>query len=279
MAMPEGVPRISVLPGAGLHFARYAPDPDLRPVVESYWTLEVDRPPAVVTVIPDGLIDVTFDLGARPAVYVTGALTRPERYVHERPVGLLGVSLLPGAALPVLGTDVGSLPAGWTPLAEVVGPVADELAARVAAAEPGPARLALVDTFLAARLVPPDRIDDRVRTALGAILHRAGDVDVAALARQAAASPRHLSRLFDAWVGMGPKRFARIVRVQAVLRHLAVDPGADLTELATRLGFADHAHLTRQVRDLTGAPPTAVVARLRADDPAVSFKPTPSGDP
>jgi AcrR family transcriptional regulator len=37
------------------------------------------------------------------AAYVTGPLTRPETYRHERPVSLLGVSLQPGAAVSVLG--------------------------------------------------------------------------------------------------------------------------------------------------------------------------------
>ena len=139
--MDPGSPRVSVLPGAGLSFARYAPDADLRDVVESYWTLEVHEPPAVLAVIPGGLVDLTFVLGEPPGAYVTGPLTRPERYVHERPVSLLGVSLQPGAALPVLGVGIASLPAEWTPLSDVVGPVADELTARVAAETPVPARL------------------------------------------------------------------------------------------------------------------------------------------
>lgn len=264
-------PRVSVLPGEGLRFARYEPDLDLREAVEAYWTLDVTQPPAVITLIPDGLIDLTFDVGANPAAYVTGALDRPERYVHERPVSLLGVGLRPGVATRVLGVEAGSLPAEWTPLSHVVGPVADELAARVAAAAPVEARLAVVDTFLAARLAGT-KPDDRVRVALSAILQRAGDVDVPALARESAASPRNLGRLFDAWVGLGPKRFARIVRVQAALRRLAQEPDTDLTALATRLGFADHAHLTRDVRELTGAPPTVLARQLRIDDPAVSFK-------
>jgi len=46
-------PRVSVLPGDGLRFARFAPDPALAGVVESYWTLDVQRPPAELTVLPD----------------------------------------------------------------------------------------------------------------------------------------------------------------------------------------------------------------------------------
>jgi AraC-like DNA-binding protein len=264
-------PRVSVLPGDGLNFARYAPDADLVAVVESYWTLDVERPPAELTALPDGLTDIIFVLGPHPAAYASGPLTRPETYSHKRCVSLLGVSLQPGTAVAVLGIDAMSLPDGWTPLAELAGPAADELAARVAAAEPVQARLAILDTFLAIRLRGA-ATDGRVSTALNAILDRSGDIGVERLAHEAASSPRNLGRLFDAWVGIAPKRFARIVRVQAALRMLMEEPGRDLTGLASQLGFADHAHLTREIRTLTGAPPSVLARRLHRDDPAVSFK-------
>jgi AraC-like DNA-binding protein len=263
---------VSVLPADGIRFARFAPDPGLAGVVESYWTVDVERAPVEVTVLPDGLTDLTFELAPEPAAYVTAPMTRPETYRHDRIVSMLGVSLEPGAAVSLLGIDVAALPDGYTPLAEAVGPVADELVARVVAAAPGQPRLAVLDAFLAVRLRAAVS-DDRVGLALTSILEQSGDVDVEQLARDSAASPRHLGRLFDAWIGIGPKRFARIVRVQAALRSLMEDPGRDLTSLAAQLGFADHAHLTREIRALTGAPPSILARQLRSDDPAVSFKP------
>src|SRR4051794_1742494 len=60
LAAVPTAPRVSVLPGDGLSFARFPPDPDLAGVVESYWTLDVERPPAELTVLPDGLTNVIF---------------------------------------------------------------------------------------------------------------------------------------------------------------------------------------------------------------------------
>jgi AraC-like DNA-binding protein len=259
-------PRISVLPGTGLRLGRYAPDPGLAGHVDSYWTLDVECPPATVSVVADGLVDLTFQLGTSPAAWVTGPLPGSEVYRHERPVSLLGASLRPGAALPVLGVSVASLPAEWSPLSTVVGPVAAELAGRLAREPTTAQRLAVLDTFLAARL-GATRADGRIGTAIGAVLATDGAVPVAALAREASTSPRNLGRLFDEWVGMSPKRFARIVRVQAVLRRLGGEPDADLARVAAELGFADQAHLTREVRALAGTTP----GRLR--ESADSFKP------
>jgi len=253
-----------VLPGDGLRFGRYAPDPGLADHVDSYWTLDVDRPPATVSVVADGLVDLTFTLGPfapgeGPGAWVTGPLETSASYRHERPVSLLGASLRPGAALPVLGVSVGSLPAEWSPLSTVVGQVAGELAARIAAQPTVPERLALLDVFLAARLAETTH-DGRLRAALRSLDVMRGGMEVGALAATVATSPRHLRRLFRDWVGMSPKRFARIARVQAALRRLSAEPDTGLAGLAAELGFADQAHLTREVRALAGTTPGRLLA-------------------
>jgi AraC-like DNA-binding protein len=48
-----------------------------------------------------------------------------------------------------------------------------------------------------------------------------------------------LVRLFETWVGLTPKRFARVVRFQCALR--AMEQPANGADLAARLGYADQA--------------------------------------
>jgi len=77
-----GGSRISVLPGDRLRFARYDPDPALARFVDSYWSLDVDHPPAAIDLVPDGMVDITFEYGMRVGAYVTGALPAAVRYTH-----------------------------------------------------------------------------------------------------------------------------------------------------------------------------------------------------
>jgi AraC-like DNA-binding protein len=52
-------------------------------------------------------------------------------------------------------------------------------------------------------------------------------------------------------------RFRNQIRVRRVLDRIeAGDEG--LADIAADLGFADHAHMTRMVRDEVGEPPTSV---------------------
>jgi transcriptional regulator GlxA family with amidase domain len=72
-------------------------------------------------------------------------------------------------------------------------------------------------------------------------------------------SERHLRRRATEALGYGPKTFARIVRFQ---RALALLRRADrsLSTVAAEAGYADQAHLTRDVTELAGETPGAIVA-------------------
>jgi AraC-like DNA-binding protein len=74
------------------------------------------------------------------------------------------------------------------------------------------------------------------------------------LARQLSVSPHHLSRVFHARTGMTLSAYRNALRSRHALERLA-EGEPSLTRLATDLGFADHAHLTRVVRGVIGEPP------------------------
>ena len=85
-----------------------------------------------------------------------------------------------------------------------------------------------------------------------------------ALARDLGSSPHHLSRVFSAVTGSTISQFRRRLRTRLALERLA-DGEVDLSRLAADLGFADHSHLVRVLRQQTGRTPSAVRMALRAD--------------
>jgi len=77
-------------------------------------------------------------------------------------------------------------------------------------------------------------------------------------------SSRQLQRRFSAAVGYGPKTFYRIFRLQRVLA-LARKPqlfDGNLPLLALETGYADQAHMTRELQRLAGRPPTALLSKV-----------------
>lgn len=78
--------------------------------------------------------------------------------------------------------------------------------------------------------------------------------DLPSIARRLHVSPWHLSRVFHHATGTTLSRYRLRVRAIAALDRPAV-AGMDLATLATELGFADQAHLSRTLRAETGQPP------------------------
>jgi AraC-like DNA-binding protein len=69
------------------------------------------------------------------------------------------------------------------------------------------------------------------------------------------ASHRHFIALFREATGLGPKTCSRLLRFQAVLRHLAAEPTLPAAQLAHDLGYSDQAHFQREFRAFAGLTP------------------------
>ena len=82
-------------------------------------------------------------------------------------------------------------------------------------------------------------------------------LSVAATSARLGFLPRTFVRRFRAQAGLTPKRFARVRRMQRIIRSLRSANRVDWCVLAAEHGFTDQAHLIHDFRDLTGITPTA----------------------
>ena len=245
-----------------MRYREHRPAPALRSAVACYWTLRgraAEGDPGH-RVLPDGALDLLFDVEAGEA-QVIGVMTRAIVSAASGAVDLVGVRFHPGEAASFLGVAARDTRDRALGLREVCGVWGRELAQRIADAhdddDDGSARVAILDRALLARgrKQAPDR---RVRAAIATV--SAGARDLVDVARASELSARQLERVFDDHVGIGPKVFARVLRVQAVVAAAdAARAEIAWADLAAAHGFADQAHLIREVRALAGVTPTALV--------------------
>jgi AraC-like DNA-binding protein len=94
----------------------------------------------------------------------------------------------------------------------------------------------------------------------------AGSVRISALATELGCSRKHLTVRFRHEFGMPPKLFARILRFERAMRLLRRDSPPGWAELAATCGYADQAHLAREVREFAGSPPAAFLRRQLPDE-------------
>ncbi|MGQ4377068.1 helix-turn-helix domain-containing protein [Streptomyces sp. SAS_267] len=200
-------------------------------------------------VLPDGCMDL---LWTRGRLLVAGPDTRPH-IPDGVPGGWAGVRFHPGTAPAYLGVPADELRDQRVELAEL-WPAAEvrRLTARIDAAADPVGALEEVALLRAAETEPPDPLLRDVVAALDA------GRPVAETADRLGLGARRLHRLSLAAFGYGPKTLARVLRLQRALA-LARD-GVPFAETALRAGFADQAHLARDVRELAGAPLGELVA-------------------
>ena len=252
----------SAIPG---DYVEYAPPPALREYVECFWTRGGPAPNESHSILPDGCIDIVLaygsaDAGESPsATLAVGTMTRPLTIETSEGAAFVGARFWPGRALPFLGVPAAAI----TDLRVDVGdlwPRRGESLAELRQNELGAWRAAF-ERLLMRRLESARPIDVTVDAALGAILRAGGNLSIASLAPALGVTRQHLARAFALHVGVPPKMFARVTRVRRVLTKARVAARVDWTSLALDAGFYDQAHLSGEIRELTGRSPTEWLTR------------------
>lgn len=246
-------------PNPGCAFQELAPHPALRPFVDRLWARSDPASNGAVPtrILPDGCVDLIVDVTGGWDAMAVGTMTRATVFEPREPTRLVGVRFRPGGAAPFLATpadeltdrvvDAAALGARWLANAEL-----DDRADPAAAVR-------LLERALLARLraaTAPDRI---VAYAVSALCDPVPP-SVAALARDIGWSRQHLARVLRRHVGVGPKRLARVARLQRAVDRLQRGADAGLADTAILLGYFDQAHMNRDFRDLARVTPRAVAA-------------------
>ena len=202
-------------------------------------------------------MDFVFDV-ERGKGWLVGAMRNAE-VVTVRAGTLFGVRFLPGAAAAYLTDAASAFVDERVDLIDVTARGAAELGERVAEAGHRGGREAVILGFLLDARVRLRAPDPRVRRAALLIAQSHGNVSMREVADAANVGGRQLERLFHSHVGIAPKHYARIARLEHACR-LMTGSTRPQAEFAAHAGYADESHLLRDFRDLAGATPSALRA-------------------
>jgi AraC-like DNA-binding protein len=168
---------------------------------------------------------------------------------------VVGIRLRPGVGFLLTGICAARWLGRREPLASFLGPSTRELAEEIAGAKSTDAQFDLLESFLVERLAGK-QVDQRVSTALHLIQASAGALRIKDIASRCGLSCRQLERLLRLWVGILPKRLARIARFQAALVCAGKQPASEWAYVAAEQNYVDQAHLIHEFSRFTGASPT-----------------------
>ena len=244
------------------------PNPSILPLPRFIEDVRVVAPtpghPLRVERLPDGRTRLVFralEGGRRADLSVTGPQTRALFKSSPGIVRAVVLSFKPGWSAPLLGVAAHALTDRIVPLEDIWGRAAADLCQELLAASSVPDVLERLGHALAARTRTFEPASARLARQAVRLLE-GDEARVESVAEQLGVTSRHLRRAFAESVGIGPKEFARSVRLQRAVRTAATSK--DWVRIAADAGYYDQAHLIADFRELVGLTPGAF--QRRADD-------------
>jgi len=265
-----------------MKYTEYQPGPEFAPVVERFWLLEGAAGGVPDAIIPDGRIELIVHYSGafwrhrshatpirQPSLLLVGQMTEPVVLAPEGRSGIAAIRLKPAGARAVLGFAASDVAGRFVEL-DALFPSARGLVDRLGSARDDAERVRTLEAWL--RRVVRRSPRPEVEAAVAAIVHSAGRASIDRIAGHIGLGLRRIERHFDEDVGLGPKTFARIVRLQAALQRIR--RGQSLSDVAVACGYYDQAHMARDFRQLANMSPAVWQAHGGELAPLFLFNPS-----
>lgn len=264
-----------------MRFVPFPPPPPLARHVELIWVLEGTPAYTREKVLPNGAVELIFNLGSPHKVvdrddfgrftiyresWIAGMQAEPLVIEALRESRLVGVRFRPGGATPFLGFPVSELTGRVIECGEIFGRELDETRERLLESATAAERVRAVVELLASRLADAPAGDPLVDHALAKVRRFAEPREIGGLSRDLGLSHKQVIARFRRAVGLPPKLLQRIYRFQAVIDAAKGRDRVSWADLAARCGYYDQAHLARDFRLLGGITPGEYLRRRDADE-------------
>lgn len=254
VGQPRGVLHQRLEHGQFQH-ARRAPSPALATLIEHYWHVSWDLrglPAQQQETLPHPNVQYVVEPGLTAIYGVhTGRFIR----VLEGQGRVFGIKFKAGGFFPFYGTSVSDLMDRLLEPSRLFGDDAARFESEIFACEDIDAMSMVAEHMLLAHRPSDDPNVARVSTLVASIVSDRSLTSVEELAKRTGFTKRALQRLFNQYVGIGPKWVINRYRLHEAIAQLQAGTPVVWTELALQLGYFDQAHFIRDFRKLVGRSP------------------------
>jgi AraC-like DNA-binding protein len=216
---------------------------------------------SLAAVVPDGCDDI---------IWIDGELmvAGPDMVAAISPLTggstVIGARFRPAAARRWLGLPMSEIVGGQLPLSELWGARAREISQKIGDAPSTGERIWAMEAALSGLAPDVEPPSPDMGFAFNTLKTESAGPGMAVILDRLDVSPRTLRRRCQEAFGYGPKTLDRILRFQRFLKRARQSAEPRLADLAFEAGYADQAHLTREVRRLSGLSPATVLRQLSA---------------
>lgn len=236
------------------------PTQSLRPFVSHYWLSHFDIG-TIHWILPDGCTDTVFEIGRATGARAYGVATHVSSCAVSAGYHYLGICFRPGQIRRFLRLPAALLTNSSMEIKSLAGLQPETLADRIADGSV----LQGLDRALISWLEKQSTTLDPVDRALQILDRHNGNVRIETVVAGLNLSRRQIERRFLDAVGMSPKSYAGIRRLQQALTRISAQPTTPLATVALDAGYADQSHMSRSFKRMLGQSPRAAVAFVQDD--------------
>lgn len=253
-----------------MDFKIIEPHQDLAPLIKCYWNLESpkEKTPKKNTIVPDGCMKMIFHYG-EPYLNHTengesivlkrslliGQLTKPFIVEPTGETKTFFVCFHPNGFMPFAPYSIKEMENKAIPLENIFPHEGLQIGEKILKANSTEERIKFIEEFLLKKLSKTETANNIINSTIETILTANGQLSVDVISKQNNISRRQLSRKFSSYIGLSPKQFSKIIRLQATLKKLLEGNTTSLTELAYENEYYDQAHFIKEFKEFTGLTP------------------------
>src|SRR6266581_4886521 len=258
------------LAASHLRLDRHSPSDALAPFVDYYWIPRWDlrgQPPYEQTILPHPNVHLVFEASG------AGIFGVDRRLFTRSLSGLglaFGIRFTAGGFRPFWEAPISQLTDRVVPAARLFGPRAEKTRQAIVGScdvDDG-VMIGYAEALLHSVIPERDPLAGQAAALVARITDDPGLRRVDQLAAESGMTARSLQRLFADYVRVSPKWVMRRARLHEAAEHADSGEPVDWAALASDLGYADQAHLTRDFTVTIGVPPTRYAAAPLPESPA-----------
>lgn len=254
-----------------MEYQTYQPHPDLATLIKCFWTLDIPFQPDAQKqrVLPDGCIEMIFILGddikrytserdyiLQPRAMVLGQITRPYYVEPTGHVNSFAVRFYPYGFANFTSAPIKELSNKETPVSEILEEkTATELESKIKNAADTKERIRIIENLFIHKFKEKITVGGILKSTIDEILSAGGSNSIKSVLRNNLNRRRQLERKFSKTIGLSPKQFAKVIRLQAALKLLLQTNPDSLTKIAYENNYFDQAHFIKDFKEFTGVSP------------------------
>ena len=252
----------------------YKPCEGLQPFVEVYWEGSFNSNATdllSLQIIPNGCLELIFHLNdlhcdlqkhsiwsQTPDYMIIGMYLQPYEVQFRDYVNVFAIRFKPEGIYNVFGVPASTLKERFEDMSMVFGSDFRDFCHRLKEEKSTAARIKRAENFLLKNLMS-NKIDLNYVNQAAELMRNIKGLKIEDLTSQVFISQRQLEREFKKKVGISPKHYLRIMRLNEVFRLLNENQTIDLTSVAYHCGYFDQAHFINDFKSITGIKPTVFI--------------------